>query len=144
MIRWIAVCVLLSACAVAAVWAVAPKTIVEDKASPPSSPAAKAFEAQGAPAADNNPTPRAPATLPGVRPTPELVEYKDTKQAASAEPIHIYGCRLVIDPIQEVPTEKEGKIAIHRHRSVARRGRACGQETSRGGDRFPGRPRWQG
>jgi WD40 repeat protein len=108
MIRWIFVCLLLSAGAIAAVWTLAPKNIIadppssRDKAPEPRKPEAPARSDQDAP-------PLPPLTL-GQSVQPELIEYAKQNPQVLLETIIIPGAPLVIIDEQAVPSEKEGTI----------------------------------
>ncbi len=113
MIRWILVCVLLSAIAVAAVWAVAPKTVGETVRH--EKPAVNnTNEAPRAPDSSEPDQPVRAAPAPAIpasqRALPQLLEYGKISQQTITEPIIIPNCHLLIEQQQEVPTEKEGKL----------------------------------
>src|SRR6185437_4090197 len=108
MFRWIFVCLLLSAGAVAAVWAVAPKSI------PDQTPVEKVAPDQKNPeAARPVPAVASAAPLPAVVSGPksiELIHYGLLKQSTAGEPILIPNGTLVIPGVQEVTSAKEGTI----------------------------------
>jgi WD40 repeat protein len=114
MARWILFCVLLSAGAVAAVWAVAPRT--PNEPSRPAAPAAnnkpepEAVEAPPAPPAAAPARATAAQLMPSQRPLPHVLEYAKVPQQTFAVPIVVPGGSLVIVEQQEVAAEKDGKI----------------------------------
>jgi WD40 repeat protein len=118
MLRWISVCLLLSATAIAAVWLVVPKTIADppkklDEAAPPPRP--PEAPAQAAPAAEPLAAPRAEPTVGSVAPSLrlELVQYqKVNKDQPLSDLVVIPNAALVIEQQQEVYTEKEGVISF--------------------------------
>jgi WD40 repeat protein len=108
MIRWIFVCLLLSAGAVAAVWTLAPKTFSSDPPPPrDKSPEPRKAETPAQPVQD---APPLPPLAPGQRVQPELIEYAKQNQQALLETIVIPGATLVIIGEQAVPSEKEGTL----------------------------------
>jgi WD40 repeat protein len=107
MFRWVLVCALLSAGAVALVWAFTPKIGFEPPAQ--GNPLDKEKEPQSV---EKGPQPVqvvAPTTL-GQWPLPDLLEFPEMKRQTFGEPIVIPGATLVIAEQQEVPNEKEGKL----------------------------------
>ena len=108
MFRWIFVCLLLSAGAVAAVWAVAPNTIVEPGAGEKPAPEQKPPEI-GKALLEPGPAGKQPPVVSGPR-SIELIQYAVQKQPTAPEPISIPGAKLTIVQQQEVPSEKEGKL----------------------------------
>jgi hypothetical protein len=101
MIRWLHVCLTLSATAVGLVWAVTPNLDPRPPASSPASPA-RATDAEASP----SPTPPAASR----RPRTHSVETPADPQRQARGPIVIPGAILVIAQQQEVPSEKEGQL----------------------------------
>lgn len=109
MIRWIFVCLLLSACAVAAVWAVAPKNIDSNTPPKPVKDVEKVKPAQTETPADPIKAPKPPVTA--QRGQAQLIEFaKQNKHEALTETVLIPGATLVMVGIQDVPSEKEGVL----------------------------------
>lgn len=111
MIRWTFVCVLLSVCAVAAVWAVTP-TIT-----PPPSSGKEADPGQVKEPPPPEPPPPEPAKEPrhpasGRPAQPKLIEFAKQNREILTETIIIPNAPVVIASIQEVPSEKEGVLTF--------------------------------
>ncbi|HEY7309097.1 MAG TPA: HlyD family efflux transporter periplasmic adaptor subunit [Gemmataceae bacterium] len=112
MIRWIFVCLLLSVCAVAAVWAITPTIPPSTSSEPPPKP-------------DPEPPPDPQPDLPPLQPVkasrhttsgrpvqPVLIEFAKQNREILTETIIIPNAPVVIASIQEVASEKEGILSF--------------------------------
>ncbi|HMF10946.1 MAG TPA: hypothetical protein VKE94_01535, partial [Gemmataceae bacterium] len=111
MIRWIFVCLLLSVCAVAAVWAVAPPI------TPPPQPEPTPKPDPEPPQLQPEPEPPQPAKEPrqsasGRPAQPVLIEFAKQNREMLTETIIIPNAPVVIASIQEVASEKEGILTF--------------------------------
>jgi WD40 repeat protein len=106
--RWLLICVLLSAGAVALVYLIAPTIAFDNPWSPPDPSPQPTRDVQPPLPVREAPPPRQETRRPSQPALPELVELA-TQEHASAD-VLIYGAHLVIFDQQEVPSEKDGKI----------------------------------
>lgn len=100
MLRWITVCLLLSATAVGLVWVASPKIIADAQVSSAEPSKPKENETPPPEAVSQN--------WPSQGVQLKLLTYPAPKTARMTEPIVIPNAHLVIAEVQEVPSEKDG------------------------------------